>query len=185
MAVVLPFWLLWVISQKWQKILYFVITSQKNTDSANFWPSIATNCEFLPSEFQYKNWTAIFYFCNGMWNLSVVLLVWLWLVIYQKWQKRPDFVVSAQKQWFCHFLAINCEKLCTFTSKFLMEKLTSYPSYLWWYAKLGSDITGLLVACHFPKVTKRIGFCHQRPKTPIMHKIFKSCNQGATALNLF
>ena len=35
-----------------------------------------------------------------------------------------------------------------------MQKLTNYPSSLLWYAKLGSGITGLVVARHFSKVTK-------------------------------
>ena len=28
--------------------------------------------------------------------------------------------------------------------------------------------TGLLMVCHFPKVTKRTGFCQRRPNTPIL-----------------
>ena len=38
-----------------------------------------------------------------------------------------------------------------------MQKLTGYPSSSLWYAKLGSSITGLVMACHFPKVIKRAG----------------------------
>ena len=35
-----------------------------------------------------------------------------------------------------------------------MLKLTGYPSSLQWYAKLGVGITGLAVACIFPKHEK-------------------------------
>ena len=70
-------------------------------------------------------------------------------------KKGQDFVSSAQTRWFCQFLAAECEKLWIFVLKVLIQKLTGYPSSSYWYVKLGCGITGLAVALHFPKVTKR------------------------------
>ena len=50
----------------------------------------AKNCEILPSKCIGKNWLAIPSHCDGTWNLAVVLLVWLWCVIFKKWQKGLD-----------------------------------------------------------------------------------------------
>ena len=51
-----------------------------------------------------------------------------------------------------HLKADNNESF--FTPKVLMQKLTGYPSSLYWYVKLGGGISGLAVAIHFPKVAK-------------------------------
>ena len=101
-------------------------------------------------------------------NLLVVLPIWLWRVYFQNWQKGFYFVISAQKYSFCQFLVINWAKMWIFTFKVSMLKLTGYPSSLQWYAKLGVGITGLAVACIFPKHEKMTVICHQRSERPIL-----------------
>ena len=81
----------------------------------------------LPSKFQYKNWLAILPLHNGMLNLAMVLPVWPW-DISQMVQKGLDLVFSAQTRQFCWFLAFKCEYLGIFTHKFLMQKMTGYPT---------------------------------------------------------
>ena len=48
-----------------------------------------------------------------------------------------------------------------------MQKLTGYPPSLQWYVNIGHGITGLALG-HFPKGTKRTGFCDQRPNTQFL-----------------
>ena len=103
-----------------------------------------------------------------MHNLVVLLLVFPWCIISQKWQKILDFVICAQTCRFYQYLAIDWKKLGIFAFKMSAPKLTSYPAYFQLYAKLGGGITSLALECVFPKVTKKTGFCHQRPNTPIL-----------------
>ena len=49
-----------------------------------------------------------------------------------------------------------------------MQILTNYPSTLQRHVKLVGGITGLTVACHLPKVTKKTRFCNQRSKMLIL-----------------
>ena len=67
---------------------WILSVAPKRADFADFRRSSAKNCEYLSSKFQCKNWPAILPLRNDMWSLAVVLPVWLWCVITQKWQKR-------------------------------------------------------------------------------------------------
>ena len=69
------------------------------------------------------------------------------------------------------------QKGVTFHPQTFNAQLTGYSSALWWYGKLSSGITGLAIACHFPKVTKWTVFCHQCPKTAILLVFAVDCEK--------
>ena len=92
-------------SDAWQKGL------NQHTNFVDFCQLTAKNCKFLPLKIHWKIRLAILPLCNGMWNLAMVLQVWLWCIINHKWKNKTDFVISAQTCWVCQFIAIFYRKL--------------------------------------------------------------------------
>ena len=126
--------LLWNFEGKIHNFLHStaenVSTAPHNDDFDIFLRSSAKKWEFLPTKIQCKNWLAILSLCNDMWNLAVVLPVWLWCFISKSDKKGLDSVSGAQTRQLCLFLAVKCNKLEIFTLKVAKQTLTSYPSSL-------------------------------------------------------
>ena len=123
----------------------------KHDDFAIFGGQVQKIGNFYPQKFQCKNGPHILPLCNGMWNLSVILLVWPSRLISQKWR---NFVISAEKHPHFEF-----EKLLILFLKVSMQKLTSYPSSSYWYVKLGRGLLVYLWCVISQKWQKRTGFC--------------------------
>ena len=107
LGVVLPFWPWQVISQKWHTRLDFVIITHTFCDQLKK----IVICYLQICKVSIKNWPTIIPLCDGIQNLSVVIPVWLWRVISQKWPNLFYFVSSAPKYWFYQILVINCKNV--------------------------------------------------------------------------
>ena len=131
-----------VVARHFSKVTkdWILSSANKNADFANFWRSIAKNCNNLPSKFQCKNWPFILHLWDGMQNLALVLPVWLWCVISQKWQKRTGFCHQRLKTLILPIFSGQLRKIVMFYLPSLNAK-TDWLSFLfamvcqtwWWY----------------------------------------------------
>ena len=87
-------WLVWlwcVTSQKWQKRTGFCQRRPNMQILSIFSGQMRNNDNIFPQSFNAKTDRLSFLFNNDMWNLAMVLLIWLWCLISQKWQNRTGF----------------------------------------------------------------------------------------------
>ena len=120
------------------------INTQKNTNFTDFRRLSAKNCEFLSSKCMGQNDQLSF-------PIVMVCETWRW---YYRFGRGMSSSKSDKKDWMSAQTHQFCEKLFISTLKVSMQNLTSYPSSLQWYVKLGQGITSLAVVQHLPKVTK-------------------------------
>ena len=77
------------------------------------------------------------------------------------------------------------QKIVYFTLKVSKQKLTNYPSYLWWYVKLGGGLTDLALTCHYPTVTKRAKLVKMAKKCHLtLFLPYRNGHCGGYTLNL-